>query len=781
MKWVGCIVWLCRVLLLVFLALAIFTLPKLSFDNNILALFPASAEVGGQAEADRLRAQQVERRLLLLIGAEHSGEARELALQAATQLRSCDCVAHASAGFDSGTDSLDLEAIYAGYSQQLLSPRVREQLLNGEARELMEAALVRLQTAPASGLARRLAQDPLGTLQDYRQQVQSMAQKITLDERGLPVVGTGSQRYYLVNVTLADSPFRLDIQDQAGALLDAIAAQVKATPGGELLHAGSLFYTRAGTDAARAEISTVGLGSTLGIILLLMLAFRSPLLLVLGFVPIALGVAVGLSVTWWVFGSVHVMALMFGAALVGVAIDYSLHFFTHRHWLAEHWRAREGLQHLLPPLGLGLVTSGGAYLSFTLAGFPGFSQIAVLSAAGLTTAFTVVVGLYSFLLAAPARRALSQRLRTNVERVGRLQRQGVLGLRRWVVLPLLLAALGLAFLNAQSNDDIRQMQLPDPALTAMEQRVAEQLGAGVALPYVLVSAPSSQVLLQRLERMEVHLEAAVREGHLQHYHSLANWVPSVSRQHLNHVLWQNELLQSGLLEEFYSQLGLTPAARGRFLAIEPTSPLRLSSMAPHLAKLPQAPVYFVENDLHYSAITLLGLKRSGELAAAVTEESFAYWVDPVERTNQLLQDYRLAVVKLLLGAYALGCLLLACRYGRWAPWLLLPPLLASVLTLATLVLLGQALSVFHLMALLLVLGIGVDYALFMRESRGVSGEATLATGLSCLTTVLSFGLLSLSATAAIHYFGLTVLLGISLAFLLTPLALTGVERHLHKQ
>lgn len=777
MKLTTVVVWLCRVLLLAVLTLAAVTLPKLSFDNNILALFPVSAEVDGQARADTLRARQVERRLVLLIAAAENERARELALQAAEALSACECVAHASAGLDSGTESLDLNAIYAGHTQQLLSPRVREQLLSGEARALMESALRRLQTEPGSGLATRLAQDPLGTLQDYRRQVQTQARNISLDDRGMPVVGPEDRRFYLVNVTLAASPYRLDIQDRVGGLLENIADRVSAAPGGEILQAGSLLYTRAGTQAARGEVSTVGLGSLVGIVLLLLLTFRSPLLLLLAFVPIALGIAAGLSVTWWIFGSVHVMAMVFGAALVGVAIDYSLHFFARRHWQAEHWRARSGLRHLLPPLGLGLMTSGAAYLSFTAAGFPGFSQIAVLSATGLATAFAVVVGIYPLLLARPPRRALSDRWRAGVERWRRQHQRWVDGLRRWPFALGLLVLIAAAAFNWRSNDDIRQMQVPDPSLAQMEQRVREQLGASVALPYILVSAPSAQTLLQRLERMEAHLEAAVREGHLQNYQSLANWVPSVARQHLNHVLWQRELLASGVLEELYTRLGLTPAARGHFLAIEPTSPLRLSSLAPHLAELPQAPVYFVEEGTHYSAISLLGLERDRELAAAVTEEDFARWIDPVARTNRLLEDYRTAAVSLLLAAYALACILLACRYGRWAPLLLLPPLLASALTLSLLVLAGQGISVFHMMALLLVLGIGVDYTLFLRESRGADGDTTLAIGLSTLTTVLSFGLLSLSATAAIHYFGLTVLLGIVLAFLLAPLALTGAARH----
>jgi len=46
----------------------------------------------------------------------------------------------------------------------------------------------------------------------------------------------------------------------------------------------------------------------------------------------------------------------------------------------------------------------------------------------------------------------------------------------------------------------------------------------------------------------------------------------------------------------------------------------------------------------------------------------------------------------------------------------------------------------------------------------------LAILLSATTTILAFGLLALSNTPALHSFGVIVLVGISVAFLLSPMA-----------
>jgi predicted exporter len=78
---------------------------------------------------------------------------------------------------------------------------------------------------------------------------------------------------------------------------------------------------------------------------------------------------------------------------------------------------------------------------------------------------------------------------------------------------------------------------------------------------------------------------------------------------------------------------------------------------------------------------------------------------------------------------------------------------------------------FGALALVLVLSIGFDYAVFCRESEPFRRPATmLGVWLAMITTLLSFGLLVLSSTYAVHAFGATILVGIMLAFAFSPVA-----------
>ena len=765
----------CLLLAALILLLLAFTLPRLQFDNDILALFPDSTDFQGQSQADQLLTERITRQVFLLLGADDYGAAQDAAESAQQILHACDCFISAELTVDA-EPSVALHRHYGQHLPLLLTSETRQRIQAGESERIGQEALRRLLTNPGTGLAQQLGHDPLGTLSAYLREARPGLHGVHLDDRGFLSVRHNDQRFVLMQAELADSPYGLELQSSARAALDEALAPVRNLQGGEVIYAGALFYTLSGSDQARQEVSTVGVGSLIGICLLLLLVFRSPWLIPLASLPIAIGVGTGLSVTYWVFGSVHVIALVFGASLTGVAIDYSLHFFSRRQFYGPDWRVDQGLQSLLAPLSLGVTSTVAAYLSFTLAGFPGFSQIAVMSGAGLFAAYATVMGLFPILLARPPKRGFAPGLMRAVER-WRGHHWRVAFPRRpgWVLLALgLLLVLGFSQLRV--TDDIRAMQVPEPALQAMENRFREALGERTALQYLLVDAASRQELLEQLEQLGDRLDALAAEQFLGGYQSLAQWLPSQARQNENRQLWA-QLLEVGALAQVLDGLQVAEPFRDelqeRLLAAE--EPLDWESTWAVLEPLPDAPAYFTEQDRHFAAVTLRGLKQPERVIEAIAGLDSVHWVDPVERTSRLLADYRKVAGLLLLMAYACIGLLLSWRYGiKGALWALAAPASASLVTVALLALLGQPVSVFNMMALLLVLGIGIDYALFLRESRGTSCDTLLGVGLCMCTTVLSFGLLSLSSTAAISSFGLTLLFGIVLAFALAPLALRGL-------
>jgi predicted exporter len=144
-------------------------------------------------------------------------------------------------------------------------------------------------------------------------------------------------------------------------------------------------------------------------------------------------------------------------------------------------------------------------------------------------------------------------------------------------------------------------------------------------------------------------------------------------------------------------------------------------------------------------------------------------VDKIDEISSVLGRYRRTMGWVVLCSYVVVYGLLLPRY-RAAAWrVVAPTALASVATLALLGSAGQNLQLFHVLALMLVLGIGVDYGIFLNERAGrENSTGWLAVGLSALSTLLSFGLLALSRTPALQAFGVTMLIGIAAVWLIVP-------------
>jgi len=94
--------------------------------------------------------------------------------------------------------------------------------------------------------------------------------------------------------------------------------------------------------------------------------------------------------------------------------------------------------------------------------------------------------------------------------------------------------------------------------------------------------------------------------------------------------------------------------------------------------------------------------------------------------------------------------------------ILLPILSALVVVAAALNISGEPLSLFHVATFLLVIGLGLDYALFFNRPEGTEPERarTLYGLLVCsATTILVFGVLACSTIPVLHAIGVTGAIG----------------------
>ncbi|GAB3792557.1 MMPL family transporter [Dyella agri] len=667
--------------------------------------------------------------------------------------------------------------------QQLLAPYLahRDWLLTDADR----AALAKPGYDPAQALAQRLNEpfltgvgvplqdDPFGWLQHWLAQ-QPWSRSPLLPEDDLLVAHRDDATYVLVTATLDGSSYDDDVQRRAlSAVHDAEQQLEHDFPGTRLLRTGAVFYAAAARTGAEHDVHMVGWISSIGIALLLLGVFRSPGPLLLAFLSTAVGVVAATTVSLLVFGQIYLLTLVFGAALLGEAVDYSIQYLSARANAGAHWQAGAGLRQVRPALLLALATSLLGYLLLGLVPFPALRQMAVFAISGMSAACLSVFWLLPALLQRPARPMTAALVRGARALQHTLSRpahgwRGVLA----ALLLLLLALPG--WMQLRHDDDVHNLIAQPAALTAQETQIRDITGLGNGSQFYLVQGRDSAQVAQREEALETRLQALVDDGKLEGWLGLAGMVPSPARQAQDHALLARLFHDPAHLRQTLADAGFRADAIDAWLAAWPGAPLRLDDWLKTPLSTPFRQLWMGCDAQGCASLVLpQGSDDNALLAQAAAGLPGVQLVDKPASVSGLFGRYRGYASLWLLAAMLLIVPVFGWRYGwRRAPRVLAPPVLGIALTLAALGYLGQPLTLFHWMALMLVLGVGANYAVFLHEGEphtaGRPGAMYASVLLSALTALLSFGLLSLSSLPALRDFGLTLLLGIAFTALLVP-------------
>ncbi|NNA18024.1 hypothetical protein HBN82_19390 [Pseudomonas lundensis] len=729
---------------------------------NLMALVPGDAPDALQLRAEQRMQEPLNREMLVLVGSADRQQAINMAQQLGEQWQ-------ASGLFEQVQWNLQADL-----------PALREQLLRGRLAMLSAADREQLIAHPDAFIEQRVqalfdpftgfslvpSQDDWLGLTGRIQNSQPQRGAVQLDiGSGALMAHADGKQWVLLRARTQGNAFDLTLPMQVAALLEQSRAQA-ATQQVELLAASGLLYAASGQQQASREITWVGGGATVGILLLLLLAFRRWRVL-LAFVPVLVGMLFGAVACVAFFGSMHVMTLVLGSSLIGVAVDYPLHYLS-KSWSLKPWRSWPALRLTLPGLSLSLATSCIGYLALAFTPFPALTQIAIFSAAGLVGAYLSAVCLLPALLNGVVLRPAQWPL--NVAQCLLNARQALL---KKVPTPALLALLlmfcaaGLWQLN--SKNDIRQWVSAPPQLMTQAQAIARITGYQPTSQFFLVRADSEQQLLERQAALTERLDALIGKGTLQGYLALNQLVsPPREQQRLRAALnalprhWQ-PLLALGVplpaLQNELAQLQALPeqridAALNGPLA-EPWRLLWLGRDADGVAAM----------------VSLQGLNDASLLREQARDLPGVELVDRLGDLNSVFAATQISAAELKLLSCALIVLLLIAPFGLGgAVRIVALPLLAALCSLASLGWLGQPLTLFSLFGLLLVTAISVDYAILMREHIGGAAVSLLGTLLAALTTWLSFGLLAVSSTPAVSNFGLSVSLGLAFSFILAPWA-----------
>jgi predicted exporter len=325
--------------------------------------------------------------------------------------------------------------------------------------------------------------------------------------------------------------------------------------------------------------------------------------------------------------------------------------------------------------------------------------------------------------------------------------------------------------------DLANLGAVSPQVRERDRLLRADLNAPDVRYLLVVRGDDAEMVLQRQEDLQPALEAAVTAGLVKRYEMAANLLPSARLQHERQVLLPERTVLTQSLRAAVQNLPIKASALTAFVddvvAQRTRQPVVVGDLPPGPLRWRVEPLLRHERGGVSGLVFLQGPVDAAAMAnLAAAAGDGVHFLDMRRQASRLVVGYRDAVlVWLAIGAVAgLGVLLLGMRSPRQALRVATPAAIAVVATIAILVLSGVPLTLFHLLALLLVAGVGVDYALFFvgysRDTR--DGERNLRSVMLCnASTVVVFATLAFSSMPVLNGIGLTVALGVVTALLMT--------------
>jgi predicted exporter len=497
------------------------------------------------------------------------------------------------------------------------------------------------------------------------------------------------------------------------------------------------------------------------VFLFLYVSYRSLTLVLLSLIPLSSGILAGMvAVNSW-FGFVHGITLGFGITLLGVVDDYPIHLFSH---LSQRDTAQATMRAIWPTMRLGVLTTAIGFSSLLLAGFPALAQLGLFALAGLGTAALVTRWVLPVCIPAGfVPREIQSDLPGMMAHLSKAK----------VVVPVAVVLATIVLIWSDTplwEEDLAKISPVSEEKKQLDQQLRGEMGAPDVRDLLVIEAATQEDLLQRSETVMPKLDRLRDAGALAGYDLVSRYVPSQRMQRQRQQALPEPAQLEDRLREALKGLPFAPGLFAPFLAgVEAarSQPLvdRASFKGMSLGLKIEA--LMVEHHGRWLAVApLRGVADRQGLKATVAgwgEAAVAY-VDLKEESNRLMIEYRDRTVQLL--GWGVVAIVVALGIGlKSLPqlWRVLVPIVAGLIVVAGIVnLSGESLSLFHVATLLLVIGLGLDYALFFNrpEDQGEERRRTVFGLLVCsTTTILVFGVLAFSKIPVLHAIGLTAACG----------------------
>jgi predicted exporter len=406
------------------------------------------------------------------------------------------------------------------------------------------------------------------------------------------------------------------------------------------------------------------------------------------------------------------------------------------------------------------------FFVFFLAPFAILKQFAVFSMAGLLSSFLTFFCVYPRLKIPEIEKRqfclFSSRIFSRIKNISLFPAQRAILFTAVVLAVMLILVFNIK--NVKIENNLSSLYTMSDKLFESEKMTAQVLDHGSVGWYFIVSGANTEETLQNEENLISRLEKEVEKGNLSSFLAASSFSPSIKSQQKTYNAMKALL---PLAQEQFDAFGF-PARYAENYEKEFASGERycLPQDAPSFAGLSNLWIG-EQGEGCYSCVLPLKPKDEAVFRAIAEEFDYVHFVNKQKDIGRDLDTLTRTMLLFFLAAFVVISVIIFFVYPLPDNLKICAVPIFMVLS-ATAVLAANKISIgfFSVAAGVLVFGLGLDYIFYMNDRKSDRKDLSLlGVVLSFLTTLLSFGALSLSSFMPVHIFGLTVSAGLGAAFI----------------
>ncbi len=357
----------------------------------------------------------------------------------------------------------------------------------------------------------------------------------------------GDELYLLVKAT--STPADLDFNRRLISEVKDATAQVAAAkfPKIELQYTGAYVVRVEDDDAMQSDLArSVIIATIITLIIILAISRRLAILAVVAF-PVSIGISLTFAFTWILIGHLNPVTGFLGAILIGLGIEYGLHF-SMRYWeerarLEPLEAMKETVHGTLGGALSSAVTNAGAFFVLVFAEFEAFKQFGKIAAFGV---MATLVATYAF---APALLFLSERFALRKPKPVQPNAPDApawrppTGVLIGIVLVMALAVVGSVAVSNQVGFETNLLKLKgDGHAQELEIHIAEEMGIIMIPGVVWVDSLETAAKVSRIAH-DIQTEGGGEKSSIAQIASLNDLLPADTEQRLAHMAELGTLLE----------------------------------------------------------------------------------------------------------------------------------------------------------------------------------------------------------------------------------------------